>query len=640
MKKLSILLASLAACSAVASAEDWHITVNVTGAEFIKEAFITDSYYSGTRTPVTFTEGENPITLAEDCDLYFSVTEGAISTLKDNNGSNMSVNWNGYYDIYRGWGAEDNAVYTFTAMPESEYRTASVTINMDTPERVTIERADGTSFKPESSPLVISYNPTDESKLTVSPRGYDQTLYKVMAGGQEIKPVSSKYTIELVDNTGDTPAYIETIDIEASFPEGFTYNAKINLDGPQAAITSVTAGGVKVEDFLVAEGFSVNPESKLSIVFDTDNYAIDEFVENGAVRTLYSNERSISSVISDYVFDIKAHKLQEFTTTINAVCPEAFKVTCMSSNVTLAEGANPLSVKEGKRQIQIKLNTGFDVVKLEYDGEDLLQSSDWGYYKTAYITIDDNGKEINIEGAPIVRDKNLAVFFQNLHLATSWSRYVSFYSSGSTYEYPEDLVEGYNIVPFRPADGLAMVYFGGTYEVAPEAYLNDEAMTVFSGPYHLEADVVDGDVIKVFLGGSPETHDVTFNFDGNVEPADLDIRKDILAAINPETTVKAVGKTSFAISAANDIPGLSVMVGNNAITPDQDGKFVFDIDADATVNISASSSGIESIADGADTTVNVYNLQGILVLKNADPDAIRALPAGIYIAGGKKITVR
>ena len=133
---------------------------------------------------------------------------------------------------------------------------------------------------------------------------------------------------------------------------------------------------------------------------------------------------------------------------------------------------------------------------------------------------------------------------------------------------------------------------------------------------------------------------MTFNFDGDVEPADLDIRKDILAAVNPETTVKAVGKTSFAISAANDIPGLSVMVGNNAITPDQDGKFVFDIDADATVNISASSSGIESIADGADTTVNVYNLQGILVLKNADPDAIRALPAGIYIAGGKKITVR
>ena len=58
MKKLSIFLAALLTGTAVASAEDWHITVNVTGAEFIKEAFITDSYYSGTRTPVTFTEGE------------------------------------------------------------------------------------------------------------------------------------------------------------------------------------------------------------------------------------------------------------------------------------------------------------------------------------------------------------------------------------------------------------------------------------------------------------------------------------------------------------------------------------------------------------------------------------------------------
>ncbi len=633
MKKLSILLAALLTGTAVASAEDWHITVNVTGAEFIKEAFITDSYYSGTRTPVTFTEGENPITIAEKCDLYFSVTEGVISTLTNNNGSNMSVNSNGYYDIYRGWGAEDNAVYTFTAMPESEYRTASVTINMDTPERVTIERADGTTFKPAESPLVVAYNPANESKLTISPRGYGKGLYKVMAGNVEITPTKNEYIVNLA---GDNTA-IETIDITASYPEDFTYTAKINIDGPSEAITSVTVDGTQVEDFLSADGFSIKPETRLSFVFDTKNYAIDSFLENGKAPFMYSNEYSVSSVLCDYVYDLKVHERKNVSTTINAVCPDAFDVTIEDVKFTLVEGANPVTVKEGTNQIRIKAKTGYDILKLEYGGEDLLQTEDFKYLKEARITVEE-GKEINIEGALIVRDHKIAVFFKNLELSASWSRDILFYDA--KYTYPEDIVEGYNIVPFRPADGLAMVYFGGTYEVAPEAYLNDEAMTVFSGPYHLEADVVDGDVIKVFLGGSPETHDVTFNFDGDVEPADLDIRKDILAAVNPETTVKAVGKTSFAISAANDIPGLSVMVGNNAITPDQDGKFVFDIDADATVNISASSSGIESIADGADTTVNVYNLQGILVLKNADPDAIRALPAGIYIAGGKKITVR
>lgn len=51
--------------------------------------------------------------------------------------------------------------------------------------------------------------------------------------------------------------------------------------------------------------------------------------------------------------------------------------------------------------------------------------------------------------------------------------------------------------------------------------------------------------------------------------------------------------------------------------------------------------GIEDImVSGQDKPFDVYNLQGICVLRNADPDALRTLPRGIYIANGRKIAVR
>ncbi len=50
-------------------------------------------------------------------------------------------------------------------------------------------------------------------------------------------------------------------------------------------------------------------------------------------------------------------------------------------------------------------------------------------------------------------------------------------------------------------------------------------------------------------------------------------------------------------------------------------------------------SGIGSIsADETQASVPVYNIQGIMVKRNADD--LSDLPAGIYIVNGKKIAVK
>lgn len=62
---------------------------------------------------------------------------------------------------------------------------------------------------------------------------------------------------------------------------------------------------------------------------------------------------------------------------------------------------------------------------------------------------------------------------------------------------------------------------------------------------------------------------------------------------------------------------------------------------DGNVSFVDSTTAISEITVGENRMVNVYNMQGILVRANVSfDDAVTGLPAGIYIAGGKKICVK
>lgn len=50
--------------------------------------------------------------------------------------------------------------------------------------------------------------------------------------------------------------------------------------------------------------------------------------------------------------------------------------------------------------------------------------------------------------------------------------------------------------------------------------------------------------------------------------------------------------------------------------------------------------GVEEVEVTAETIVDVFNLQGVCVLRGAKVMDIINLPAGIYVAGGRKYIVR
>lgn len=57
------------------------------------------------------------------------------------------------------------------------------------------------------------------------------------------------------------------------------------------------------------------------------------------------------------------------------------------------------------------------------------------------------------------------------------------------------------------------------------------------------------------------------------------------------------------------------------------------------VTVNPTMDGVEGI-EAADGLFTVFNLQGILVIKEADAEALKALPAGVYIVNGKKVVLK
>lgn len=109
--------------------------------------------------------------------------------------------------------------------------------------------------------------------------------------------------------------------------------------------------------------------------------------------------------------------------------------------------------------------------------------------------------------------------------------------------------------------------------------------------------------------------------------------------------------TEFTIIAEGDTPTLDVYVQTSdalaadaeslgtKIAADDEGNYIVKLTSDLHCYIAkASGSGVEGVAAGkiAENS-DVYTITGILVMRNASASDIKALPAGIYVSGGKKI---
>jgi hypothetical protein len=84
--------------------------------------------------------------------------------------------------------------------------------------------------------------------------------------------------------------------------------------------------------------------------------------------------------------------------------------------------------------------------------------------------------------------------------------------------------------------------------------------------------------------------------------------------------------------------GCAVIVNGQTIEAGEDGSYSFEVTEDTTVKIaSKATDAVSAIAINNNVNNNVYNLQGVAVLRNASAEQIATLPAGLYIINGKKV---
>ena len=106
---------------------------------------------------------------------------------------------------------------------------------------------------------------------------------------------------------------------------------------------------------------------------------------------------------------------------------------------------------------------------------------------------------------------------------------------------------------------------------------------------------------------------------------------------NPETQQVLAG-TQFEI--VPDHVSQVIVEVNGVEQTVEDGKYIVNVNADTDLVIKKGTPTGTSTIGEATALNDVYSLQGIRVLEKASTNQINALPAGIYIVGGKKVVVK
>lgn len=637
MKKLYTLLIAIMALNLTAFGADWDIVLKVTeGADRVK-AVIGITETNGTEKALV--DGDNQITIPEGESLYIiPFNENDIVIFKDCDDYDVSKSYYGnYYEIYASSWRTPDTPYTLTVKDESSYRTKSVTVSMDDCSKVSIVRGDGKEFEPAENSVSIPYNPENESRLTIKPRSYSGILYKVSAGGKDIEKSSDRFYVNLVDESGDEPVYIESVDVTANFPEGLKFKTVITLNGPTEMISYIRINNEDAEDInacLSADGFEANPGDDIAIGYNSD-YKIDAVSDNGESKSVFS-QYTISQIDKDHKIEITGHAYALFKAKFSVTGAEGVIGSFGSTRLQLTEGENTPEISEKNNYITFSAAAGWYFEKFtDAAGTDYLSLSDWEYYGKIYLTVNE-GDEFTIVAKKIRRDNTLVVFYDDFS-ALGLSYFTTKFKNYD--ELPDEIVPGYNTINFRDEDGYFTVFASGSYD-GFYAYKNDELINPpYDGAKYFEDETVaDKDIYKIFFVNEPTVHNVTFTVTDNALDG-YEVKKDLIADVDCTSPVKAVGRTRFTISPVSRADrSITVMAGDKEIEA-VDGVYTFETESDTNVSV-ASTSGIEDILAGSNGSADVYNLQGIRVLRGATSAEIAALPAGIYIVNGSKIAVK
>lgn len=554
--------------------------------------------------------------------LYVNATTGNVITyaMNETTGSSASTGSSTYFYIGSYAGAAQTISVKSADLAAS--RTASCTVNIDDASKVNMTYYDGTKVELINGENIVKFNPQTESQFQISHTNYGETLYSVKLNDVAQTDSYGRYYVTVADG--------DKLDIAANFPVipasiTFSYGAN---EAEVLGCISVKVNGVDVTDF-DGKNLSVMMGDKVTLIGNTDLYNFNYSITvNGASQYFYGNYEFTVSAETNTV-EVNATKYTTYNVSLTVDTPENIEAYAGNSNTPISLTAGEVAtvaLSSNSDYINVSPTADCSIVSIKVNGTEYGKENGYGTSSTTISNLKEND-QIIITTKKISRDKSATIWVDDIS-ATQYGY--------SCYRYSDrenvTLISNEEVaINFDDSDNP---YYMSFYVPTCCAIFQNGVYNVpqYEGSTTYYITFADGDALKIYLANEPQKYAVSFT--QNVADAIASVSTDGQAYANWSTGFTALNGTKVAVSIADE--KAEVIVDGEKAEIDVNGNYIIEITKDTNIVIS-DASGVENINIEKIATKNVYNMQGILIIKNANAEDINTLPAGLYIIDGKKI---
>lgn len=554
--------------------------------------------------------------------LYVNATTGNVITyaMNETTGSSASTGSSTYFYIGSYAGAAQTISVKSADLAAS--RTASCTVNIDDASKVNMTYYDGTKVELINGENIVKFNPQTESQFQISHTNYGETLYSVKLNDVAQTDSYGRYYVTVADG--------DKLDIAANFPVipasiTFSYGAN---EAEVLGCISVKVNGVDVTDF-DGKNLSVMMGDKVTLIGNTDLYNFNYSITvNGASQYFYGNYEFTVSAETNTV-EVNATKYTTYNVSLTVDTPENIEAYAGNSNTPISLTAGEVAtvaLSSNSDYINVRPTADCSIVSIKVNGTEYGKENGYGTSSTTIRNLKEND-QIIITTKKISRDKSATIWVDDIS-ATQYGY--------SCYRYSDrenvTLISNEEVaINFDDSDNP---YYMSFYVPTCCAIFQNGVYNVpqYEGSTTYYITFADGDALKIYLANEPQKYAVSFT--QNVADAIASVSTDGQAYANWSTGFTALNGTKVAVSIADE--KAEVIVDGEKAETDVNGNYIIEITKDTNIVIS-DASGVENINIEKIATKNIYNMQGILIIKNANAEDINTLPAGLYIIDGKKI---
>ena len=563
-------------------------------------------------------EGATFTVPASYCYVNIYATDGntITSAMNETTGSSASIGSSTYFYIYA------DAVLSVTSADLEATRTASCTVNVDDASKVNMSYYSGTKIELVNGANTIKFNPNNETPFQISHASYGESLYQVALNNVVQTDSYGRYVVSVADG--------DVLDIKSDFPDEpttitFSYG---DNEAEVLGCLSVKVDGEAVEDF---DGKTLTAKlgQKITIEGDVNLYNFNYSIYVDGASVYFSGNYEFTATKTEYAISIDATKYTTFNVYATTATPEYISVYAGTSNdvITLSTDTTAIALTSNNNYINIMPATDCFITSVLVNGVEY--GSNYGTSSVSVRGLAENDT-IVIIADKLVREKEAYIWVDDL-TAAMYGYSVQRYSDRASI----NLISGEAVtVNFADTDNpYYLSFYQPTY---CSIFVNGVYLVPqYEGSTSYYVTLVDGDAIKVYLASQPEKYAVTIT--QNVEDAISAVATDGQAYSNYASGFTALDGTVVSITLADT--KASVTVDGATVEADADGKYNVVITKETNIVVDKTNA-IEEVVEVETLNNNVYNLQGILVVKNATESQINALPAGLYIINGKKVAVK